>query len=206
VAKSDLPANTQDSEQQTATESQLKSLQDFQQLLPTQIKLADEGNAAAKEFIHDFTTKLPVLAEAFYSLQAVAENAVLRNISSSDSMRRIYRVQADTMRKELAGHNPSPSENVLINRVVLDWLHAQASELMCQQYGNASGISLAQADFYQKQAERAQKRLLRSVTSLAQVRKLLGPTVQVNVAQQQVNVAGSPSLQNTKRRDTSASQ
>jgi hypothetical protein len=40
-----------------------------------------------------------------------------------------------------------------------------------------------------RQAERANRQLLRSVKTLATVRRLNQPTVQVNVAEQQTNVA-----------------
>ena len=44
--------------------------------------------------------------------------------------------------------------------------------------------------FYQKWQERSQRRFLSAVKALAQVRKLLGVNVQINIAEQQVNVAG----------------
>ena len=54
----------------------------------------------------------------------------------------------------------------------------------------AGSMSLAQVEHYQKQAERAQRRLLRETKTLAEMRRLLRPAVQINVADQQVNVAG----------------
>ena len=42
--------------------------------------------------------------------------------------------------------------------------------------------------FLQERLDRAHKRLLTAVKALAQVGKLLGPNIQVNVAEKQVNV------------------
>jgi hypothetical protein len=50
--------------------------------------------------------------------------------------------------------------------------------------------SLELARFYEQQADRAQRQLLASVESLARVRKLNTP-IQINIAEQQVNVAGT---------------
>ena len=43
---------------------------------------------------------------------------------------------------------------------------------------------------YQHWLDRAQKRYLTALKTLAQVRRLLVPVVQVNIAQKQINVAG----------------
>ena len=51
-------------------------------------------------------------------------------------------------------------------------------------------IPLSVDEHYQKRQDRAHRRFLSSVKALAQVRRLLGPSVQVNIAEQQVNVAG----------------
>ena len=47
-----------------------------------------------------------------------------------------------------------------------------------------------QCSFYQKWQDRSQRRFLSAVKALAQVRKLMGVNVQINIAEQQVNVAG----------------
>ena len=53
-----------------------------------------------------------------------------------------------------------------------------------------AGVSYEWHAFYQKWQERSQRRFLSAVKALAQVRKLLGVNVQINFAEQQVNVAG----------------
>ena len=48
-----------------------------------------------------------------------------------------------------------------------------------------------QADEYlQKRQDRAQKRFIHACKALAHIRRLLGPSIQVNVAGKQVNVIG----------------
>lgn len=43
---------------------------------------------------------------------------------------------------------------------------------------------------YQRWLNSAEKRLLQSLKALAQTRRLLGPSFQINVAEKQINVAG----------------
>ena len=53
----------------------------------------------------------------------------------------------------------------------------------------ASGWTIAQADLQQRKIDKAHARFLSAVRTLAQVRKLALPTLQVNIARNQVNVA-----------------
>ena len=79
---------------------------------------------------------------------------------------------------------------MLVNRVVVDQLHALKVEHLLHQKLNAPSLSIAQGEYHHKQAERAQRRVVRSMKALAEVRRLLRPVMQVNLADQQVNVAG----------------
>jgi hypothetical protein len=146
----------------------------------------------------------PHYANRFTSLQAIAERSIFGHIHAGQGGQLVLEAQVELLRRDLAGDEPTPTEQMMVNRVVLDWLHMHACDQMCQKYGNAAGVPLTQADFYHKQAERAHKRFLRSVTALVQIRKLLGPTVQVNVAHQQVNVAGPTHV--TTAKDPSESE
>lgn len=152
------------------------------------IRRADAGDAAALARLREAYAELPAIADHVSSLQYVAEREVLGAMGNGAT--ETFAAQADRWRKRLAGDDPSPLERLLVNRVVLDWLHALRMEVLYQQKFNGS-LSLAQGEFYAKQAERAQRRFLRSVTALAQVRRLLAPTLQVNIAERQVNVAGT---------------
>ena len=53
-----------------------------------------------------------------------------------------------------------------------------------------SRLSLPQADYHQRRCDLAQRRYLAAVKALALVRKLGVPALQLNIARNQVNVAG----------------
>ncbi|CAA9529584.1 MAG: hypothetical protein AVDCRST_MAG73-808 [uncultured Thermomicrobiales bacterium] len=93
------------------------------------------------------------------------------------------------MRRELAGPAASPLERLLAERVALSWLALQvADEEAARSF--AGGGAGARAAYYQTQLDRAQRLFLAAARSLAQVRRLLVPAIQVNVGARQVNVAG----------------
>ena len=90
------------------------------------------------------------------------------------------------MRTELMGPEPSPLERVLVERVVACWLQVQAAEMLF----NRGGISFEQAEHDQKVIDRAHRRHLSAIKTLAVVRRLQLPAMQINIAEKQVNVSG----------------
>ena len=100
----------------------------------------------------------------------------------------LLRHQLESMRIEVAGENPSPLERLLAERVVATWLQVQLFEGLY-----AVGMkneTLSQGDYRQKRLDRAHRRHLSAVRTLAQMRKL-GPAVQINIAEKQINTAGT---------------
>jgi len=53
---------------------------------------------------------------------------------------------------------------------------------------NQKGCAFVESEFYQRRQDRAQKRYLSAIRTLALVRKLALPVLQVNIARKQVNV------------------
>jgi hypothetical protein len=50
-------------------------------------------------------------------------------------------------------------------------------------------LSIAQSEYHQKRLDKAHKRYLSSIRTLAQIRKM-GPAVQINIAEKQINTVG----------------
>jgi phenylpyruvate tautomerase PptA (4-oxalocrotonate tautomerase family) len=89
---------------------------------------------------------------------------------------------------ELAGSNPSPIERVLAESAATSWfayrLHeAQYALSVCGE----DGISLAQSEHAQRRIDRAHRRYLSTLKTLATVRRLAVPALQINLARHQVN-------------------
>jgi hypothetical protein len=88
--------------------------------------------------------------------------------------------------EEMAGPIPSPPERLLVERSVLCWLHLHCAEAT---YVTITALSIRQAEFHQAQISKAHARYLSTIRTLAQVRRLGVPAVQVNIGPQQV-IAG----------------
>jgi hypothetical protein len=91
------------------------------------------------------------------------------------------------LRAEVAGPSPTHVERLLAERVAACWLQVQDADI---RYAQAKNLSLEWGDYYQRRMDRAHKRYLSALKTLAQVRKLAVPVLQVNIARRQVNVAG----------------
>jgi hypothetical protein len=94
-----------------------------------------------------------------------------------------------TLKRELAGPNPSALESVLAERIAT--YYALVTYLDVQYLGLIRhGTSIQNAEFWGNQCERANRNLVRSIAALAQLRKISPAVLQINVAERQVNIAG----------------
>jgi hypothetical protein len=119
-----------------------------------------------------------------------AQDAVVKPIAGKDiAMQEILRRKISAVRDELAGPNATPLERILCERVALCWFDAHEQDRL---YGNPQdGVSFKSCEYRESRRDRAHKRFLAACKTLATVRRLAVPAIQVNVARKQVNVAGS---------------
>lgn len=120
-----------------------------------------------------------------------AENSLTGKYAGKNLIiRESVRAQLAHMKTELGGPNPTPLERLLVDRIALLWLQLTYYEMMYTQ--NAGELTIRQADYHQRRIDGTHRRYLAAIRSLAQVRRLAVPVVQVNVAQagaRQLNVA-----------------
>jgi hypothetical protein len=132
--------------------------------------------------------KKPQCLEVCGNLVKHAENALIRKFATKDlAVREGVRKKLEVMRDELAGLTPDPLERLLAERIVTCWLHLYYLEII---FAGKDGMSQDVAMLYQKCIDRAHRRYLSAIKTLATVRKLALPVLQVNIAKKQVNVAG----------------
>ena len=90
--------------------------------------------------------------------------------------------------QQYAGPAPSPLERTLAETATLSWF---ALRLFEATYASSSqsgdGLTIRQADFHLRRIDRAHRRLLSTLKTLATIRRLALPALQINVASQQVN-------------------
>lgn len=119
-------------------------------------------------------------------LGARAERAVIRLATTTladDAALARYLAQ---MRTELDGPAPSPIERLLVDRVVTCWVYlSYLGELWARAMKDGS---VATQKLLEHLLDGANRRYLSALKTLAQVRRLIVPVVQLNMANQQVNV------------------
>jgi len=113
--------------------------------------------------------------------QTLISQAAGKNLLIQEAVKR----KLETVRSELEGPNPTPMERLLAERASVCWFIVHIYEDM---FKNSPQMTLAQADFQYRKIDRAHARFLSAVRTLAQVRKLGLPTLQVNIGANQVNV------------------
>ncbi len=93
-----------------------------------------------------------------------------------------------TLRRAWVGEHPTPLETALGERIATNWLYLHYIEA---QYLQALGaLTWEEDERHRKRVEQAERRYLRAIRELAQVRTIQRVTVQVNVGEQQVIIGG----------------
>ena len=149
---------------------------------------AEHGDASVLPALRTYLDQTPELWQTVGDLAYQAQAALIERASGTNLLlREALGRQLEAMRHELSGPAPTPLERLLVDRIVLCWLRLSIAEVLEAQA--PPDRSPRQAEWSQTQIDRAQKRFVEASKAWAQVRRLLSPAVQVNIAPQQVNVA-----------------
>jgi hypothetical protein len=149
---------------------------------------AQNGDEEALSKVGQILKEVPPLARYFVDLAKIGEHSFIKRLSGNDPLvREAVRLQLEAMRDELAGPDASPLERLLAERIVACWLQLQYADKVYSE--NLGEMTMAQSEYHQRRLDRLHNRYLSSIKTLAQIRKL-GPAVQINIAEQQINTSG----------------
>lgn len=156
------------------------------------LEAAQNGDDAAVPGVRALLKRAPNLHPIHMTRQA--QGTMLRTMFGKDLLaQEAARISLRAMRERLEGPNPTELEKVLVARIVTCHIAVNHAELVFSQ--NLDTCTLAAAEYLDRRIDRAQRRYLAAVDALARVRKMQLPDVniqnpaQVNIGQQQVNVA-----------------
>jgi len=155
---------------------------EVEQLLAV-IDRANKGDETAlaevRKMIDDFPA--PSITVLGGDLAERAEAILVGRITANQTaFREALLAKLNTLRAELAGTNPNPTERLLTERVVACWLQLAHADALAAQ---AEGVGFAQGDYLQRRQDRAHHRYLSAIKLLGIVRRLALPIrVDVNVA------------------------
>jgi hypothetical protein len=151
------------------------------------------GNERAAKELHEYCMAVPALWDRLGGLEHNALDSWMRLLAPGTTNRDAFtrdqiEVELSRRRKALRRDGESQLKTLLINRILSAWLqvmHANTAYAQMLQ----RGVTFKESEYHQKRVDRAQRQLLRAIQALATVRRLLRP-VQVNLATNQINVAG----------------
>ena len=123
------------------------------------------------------------------SMAHAAVITAIKEESESKQVQLVLEANYDGQLRELGYDKAPPLERALIEHAALCWLRLQNVE---QRYSRvmAQSITLTMGDYWERRLSSAQRRYLRACETLARVRRLRLPALQVNIGENQVNVAG----------------
>ena len=161
------------------------------------MKRAAEGDRSVLPRVRQILDEVPAAVDALGNIEqfarvAIVELAVGKHVMLAEAMNR----KLDQVAADIAGTEPSPLERLLAEQIALCWQQLRFLEMRNAQ---ARDCTLSQRDHYEKCISRAQKRYLQAIKTLAHIRKLGLPALQVNIATEggkQVNVT-TAQLQDT---------
>ena len=142
--------------------------------------------------LHKHLDAMPRLCTAMGDTGAHLQNQLIERLSPFKSAQIAIEKQTEAVRDGLGYQGAPQLEQLLINHTVLCWLRLQDVE-SSYSYAMQASLPLSQADYWDRHLSAAQRRYLRAIETLARVRRLLNPTLQVNIAAEggrQLNVSG----------------
>jgi hypothetical protein len=174
--------------QEATCPGEVSAANDHRKELTALVERAAKGDQSALPAVREMLDRLPRLWQEAGDLARHAEEAIAKVITGDDAyFREALCRKVEALRSELAGPDCTPLERVLVDRVVVCWLHANyADAIYAQSMGDCS---FQLVDYRQRRQDRTHRRLLSAVRTLALVRRLGLPAMQVNIAEKQINVA-----------------
>ena len=156
------------------------------------VKRAERKNAKPEDVqaLRSLVRRTPALADEMISLTKQTYETIIASTTGNQASSTLLYEHCRNRRNDLGYANASPLERMLIDAVVLAWLRYQMVER-----GATAALSgshgLVQGAYWDKRLSSAQRRYLRAIETLARVRRLALPMLQVNIAEkQQVNNQG----------------
>lgn len=138
--------------------------------------------------VREMLNRSPEAALIMADLVGLNRSKLIEKTIEGKSSQIALKAQVKQMRSELGFEQSPLLERMIIDNVIDGWLYMQHIQHRLNYWLNRTGVGGKEAAAYwEKRMNTAQRRFLRACTVLARIRKMNLPTVQVNVAQQQVN-------------------
>lgn len=144
------------------------------------LDLAEKGDRSALPRVRELVDEFPSMVDELGDLTQIAQSVMIdRTSSDSVLIREAQERKLVALTAQIAGPDPSILERLLADQIVLCWQHVRSVEII---YAQARDYTSSAGDYYERCIDRAQKRYLNAIKTLASVRRLELPAMQVNIA------------------------
>jgi hypothetical protein len=183
-----VPTDSVEPEKRRHESTILESAAAVKELKDLIVRVRD-GDEGAVPRMREIFCQAPELARRFVDPAIQAERSIIESFAVGDGGLMVQEALPHTLkalRVELGGVSPSPLERLLVERIVATWLQLHYFETLYAQ--NMDDLIISQGEYHQKRIDRAHRRHLSAIKTLTQIRKM-GPAVQINIAEKQINTA-----------------
>jgi hypothetical protein len=148
-------------------------------------KPAKEDLQTIRKFLIDY----PQFSLAVFSMTEATQQRIIKNWVSDEVAKTAVEEHVVYVRDEMGYHDAPIMEKMLIDNIVTVWLRLQWLDYLVAAK-MAGEFSIRSMEFWQKSLASAQRNYLAACETLAKVRKMRLPNIQLNIGDQQINVAG----------------
>lgn len=153
------------------------------------LRRATQGDRQAIDALRGECEATPDLWKEFGNIARQVRLKLIGKISGkNDVVGEAVAREVAALRRVWAGEHPTPLETALAERIATNWLNLHYIEAKYLQ--SLGELTYEEDTWHCRHIDLAERRYLRAIRALAEVRRIQLPAVQVNVAEKQVNVAG----------------
>ena len=147
----------------------------------------DQPSAETRKMLADLFNSDPTVWRAAGDMVEQAARMLISKIASTHAIKASMTRGWEQLPRDLARPSDGELERLLVQQVVVAWLHLGYVEYQYSAVTTETGLTIKRAEYWERRLSAAQRRYLRATETLARVRRLQLPAVQVNIGNQQVN-------------------
>ena len=138
------------------------------------------------EELREHLKQIPDLWRVTGDLSAMAIRLMIdQHPDDSRSAKLSAEAGVESVKRDLGYENANQLERLLIEHLVICWLHLGRAQLRYHVVASRESLTLEQGDYWERYLSASQRRFLRACETLARVKKA-GVKLQVNIAKQQI--------------------
>jgi hypothetical protein len=148
-------------------------------------KPAKEDLQTIREFLIDY----PEFCRAVFSMTEAIQRQIVKNFIGDEVAQTAIEEHIVYLRDEMGYHEEPIMEKLLIENIVTTWLRVQWLDYLVAAK-MAGEFRIPAMEFWQRSLAMAQRNYLAACETLAKIRKMRLPNIQLNIGDKQINVAG----------------